>query len=278
MTVDLGDLFEAHHTKCNPRMYAQRYEQYFARFRERPIRLLEIGVGGYTDPAAGGAGLRVWKQYFPKAQLYGIDIVDKSAVDEERIRTFQGSQSDPAFLRRVIDEAGPFDIVIDDGSHRNEDVITSFKVLFPALVDDGVYVVEDTHFAYVPSFPGWRRFAPGDTQPDEEGPRWATNGGSLDPNNDRHTMMGFFKRLTDCLSHQEFLHPGYRPNYFDLHTVGVHFYRNQIFVLKGDNTGPGNLFRDNDIIPGTMGFVGADIDSAADLGLQFPEIDDPTQL
>jgi hypothetical protein len=66
-----------------------RYQQYFAPLRDKPLRILEIGVGGYDDPSIGGDTLRVWKQYFPKAMVYGIDIVDKETLQEERIVTFQ---------------------------------------------------------------------------------------------------------------------------------------------------------------------------------------------
>lgn len=265
---DLGDLLSRRRTKWNARMYAERYERYFAPLRDRPVRLLEIGIGGYDDPRAGGESLRAWKRYFPYGQINGIDITDKTALEEDRVRTFRGSQDDAGFLRRVADEAGPFDIVIDDGSHRNDHVIASFRALFPAMADEGVYVVEDTHFSYVPSYPHWERLSPG-TQP----PRWAQYGGSLDLY-DRTTMVGFFKRLADCVSHQEFFHPGYRPTYFDLHITGVHFHRNQIFVLKGDNSGPGNFFQDNTLRPEWLQAMG--LTSVEQLGLEFPPIDDPS--
>ena len=37
-----------------------------------------------------------------------------------------------------------FDIILDDGSHSNKDVINSFELLFPLLNDNGLYIVEDT--------------------------------------------------------------------------------------------------------------------------------------
>ncbi|MGC4059467.1 MAG: hypothetical protein QM749_00865 [Aquabacterium sp.] len=256
-------------TKWNAQDYAARYERYFAPLRDKPIKLLEIGIGGYDDPKSGGESLRAWKRYFPKASIFGIDIADKRALEEDRIRTFQGSQDDPVFLRNVIEEIGAPDIIIDDGSHRNEHVIKSFQLLFPHLnASHGIYVVEDTHFSYVPNIDNWRKVVPLD-----EPPLWATYGGSLDLY-DRKTMVNYFKRLADCLSHQEFFNPGYRANEFDKTVVGVHFYRNQIFVQKGDNTGEGNFFKNNNLRPEwlqAMGFKSID-----EFGVQFPAIDDPT--
>lgn len=270
MAGDLVQWLSEGEHKWNAAAFAARYERYFAALRDQPIKLLEIGIGGYDDPARGGESLRVWKRYFPRGEIHGIDVVDKTALEEARIRTFRGSQDDVAFLRRVAAEIGPLDIIIDDGSHRSEHVITSFKVLYPHLRQGGIYVVEDTHFSYVPDIASWRQIAGGD-QP----PAWARFGGSLDLY-DRRTMINFFKRLADCVSYQDFFHPGYRPNYFDLHTVGVHFYRNQIFVLNGDNTAPGNLFDHNTLRPEWLREVG--IESVDQLELEFPEIDDPTRL
>ncbi len=65
-----------------------------------------------------------------------------------------GSQSDASFLKQVIDEFGPFDIIIDDGSHHTAHQIQSFNHLFDmGLKAGGQYLVEDLHASY---WPGWR--------------------------------------------------------------------------------------------------------------------------
>jgi len=66
----------------------------------------------------------------------------------------QGSQDDAAFLTRMSAEHGPFDIVIDDGSHVPAQVIASFDVLFPLLADGGLYVIEDVQTTFWPDFGG----------------------------------------------------------------------------------------------------------------------------
>jgi len=270
-SATLADWLSVSRTKWNAREYAQRYERYFSTLRNEPIKILEIGIGGYEDSQSGGESLRAWKQYFPQAMIYGIDIADKRALEEDRIRTFQGSQDDADFLRKVIAEIGAPDIIIDDGSHRNEHVIQTFKLLFPELnADHGIYVVEDTHFSYIPDIANWRKVVPDDTPP-----TWAQYGGSLDLYDSR-TMVNYFKRVADCLSYQEFFNPGYQPSVFDLHVVGVHFYRGQIFVLKGDNTAQGNFFKDNTLRPEWLQVMG--FNSTDDLELEFPVIDDPASF
>jgi demethylmacrocin O-methyltransferase len=128
------------------------YERHLKHRRREALCVLEIGVGGYTM-GTGGSSLRMWRTYFPKARVYGIDIEPRD-LREPRIETFCGSQADPAFLRGVVDRIGPPDLIIDDGSHRSEHVIASFEVLFPLLAPGGLYVIEDVHRSYIPSYGG----------------------------------------------------------------------------------------------------------------------------
>lgn len=210
---DLAAYVEAHGSdKWGAHWYAQHYETHFAPHRSRPINLLEIGVGGDADPSGGGGSLRAWQDYFPRGRIVGLDIHDKTAHNGPRIRTFQGNQADPEFLKRVVAETARPDIVIDDGSHLNEHVITSFQVLFPLLSDNGIYAVEDTQTSYWPKYGGGRNLAGRPT-----------------------TIMEFFKGLCDGLNHEEFLEPGYRASYYDEHIVSMHFYHNLLFVYKGTN-------------------------------------------
>ena len=136
-----------------------KWTQYFAVYREvfgsltsKPMRILEIGV-------LNGAGLRLWKSYFshPDTVVVGIDILPActrfdSPSDGIRVRI--GSQADPEFLQKVVKEFGPFDLIIDDGSHRSSHMIASFNCLFAdGLTESGIYFVEDLHANY---WPAWR--------------------------------------------------------------------------------------------------------------------------
>lgn len=196
--------------------YSQHYQRHFAPLRHRPLRILEIGVGGLEDVRAGGSSLRMWKAYFRRSQIVGIDLHDKTFHDEPRIKTLIGDQTDAAFMTALSRDYGPFDIIIDDGSHFVEHVKTTFKTMFPLLADGGIYVVEDTQTSYWPKTRG------------------LAFGGSTDlaaP----HTSMNFLKSLVDGLNHAEYLDPNYQPTYFDRHIVAMHFYHNLVFVYKGLN-------------------------------------------
>ncbi|MBH8561821.1 class I SAM-dependent methyltransferase [Nostoc sp. CENA67] len=250
-------------------MYAQHYEKHFAPIRKQELKILEIGIGGYDNPADGGSSLKLWKTYFPNSMIYGIDIVDKTAFAEDRIKIFQGSQDDEDFLKEVIDETGKLDIIIDDGSHINQHVIKSFKTLFPALKDGGIYIVEDTHTSYWPSLvgEGWSNFGKGNVYLES----LAKVGGSLDLNHPQ-TSMNFFKRLIDGLNYEEFLFPGYVPSYFDKHIVAMHFYHNLVILYKGNNIEGSNILENNTLQPYILEALG--INSLCELGLDFDSVAD----
>ena len=132
--------------------YIPIYDRYFAPFRGGKVRFLEIGVNK-------GGSLQMWRRYFgPDATLFGIDInPDCAAFDGQAGQVRIGSQTDPDFLNRVIDEMGGVDVVLDDGSHRMPHVRASFENLFPRLAENGVYMIEDLHTAYSPKYGGGYR-------------------------------------------------------------------------------------------------------------------------
>jgi len=63
-----------------------------------------------------------------------------------------GDATDANFIKTITKKYGSFDIILDDGSHTNRDVIKSFELLFPLLNDNGLYIVEDTICYKSPSY------------------------------------------------------------------------------------------------------------------------------
>lgn len=204
--------------------YAQHYATHFAPLRSKRIALLEIGIGGYRRERTGGASLLMWKRYFPKGDIVGLDVHDKSFLDQERLTTYQGSQTDQVLLRRIAKRHGPFQIVIDDGSHRPEHIRATSAALFPQVADGGFYAIEDLQTSY------W--------------PRW---GGSPDPQ-DPTTSMAMVKDLLDGLNYEEF-GDGRPRRYTDAHVSAVHSYHNLVIVRKGPNREGGSRPANWDQVP-----------------------------
>lgn len=132
--------------------YFQIYEREMGRFLRNPISFLEIGIWK-------GGSIPMWKDYLPdgsKLTFVDIDPACKShEIDDTNIRI--GNQADPKFLAELAKEFGPFDLVLDDGSHVCAHQIASFEGLWPHLNNGGLYMVEDCHTSYWPGFGGGYR-------------------------------------------------------------------------------------------------------------------------
>ena len=133
---ELGAKYDPSKRKHN---YLAYYWLHFRDVRHRVKNVLEIGV--QTDRS-----IRMWEEFFPNATIYGADI-DPACKRFEggRRRILIGDQGDRDFLDQVArTPERPFDIVIDDGSHRVEHQVKTFEFLFPRMSSHGIYVVEDT--------------------------------------------------------------------------------------------------------------------------------------
>lgn len=121
--------------------YTDKYHRLMAPFREQVRSVLEIGV-------YHGASLRMWRDYFPNAEIYGLDCAREVTPeslwllnDEPRMHVIVGNQHDAKDVGQVIDKGAPFDVVIDDGSHAWSDYLFSLDYLWPHTTR--VYIIED---------------------------------------------------------------------------------------------------------------------------------------
>ncbi len=117
------------------------YRQVLASLAEEPRSILEIGV-------KGGGSTALWKALFRSATVVGIDIKLRPGLAEpspDGVIYLQADQTDVKRLREIAGQYGPFDLVIDDGSHVTDHQAVSIRELLPHVRPGGVYVVEDIH-------------------------------------------------------------------------------------------------------------------------------------
>ncbi|RUZ78752.1 glycosyltransferase [Mesorhizobium sp. M7A.F.Ca.US.006.01.1.1] len=173
--VSLRDLYDAHRGKVSDKwsIYLSTYDHIFSEYRDRPVRILEIGV-------QNGGSLEIWQKYFPNAELIlGCDVnadCGNLVFDDKRIEISIGDANTDEVERDIVSRSKKFDIIIDDGSHLSSDIIRSFARYFPHLSEGGMYIAEDLHCSY------WQEF----------------EGGLYDP----LSSMSFFKRLLDVVNHE----------------------------------------------------------------------------
>jgi len=115
--------------------YGGAYDSLFASFdRNAPLNIMEVGT-------QRGATLLAWKEYFPNANVVGVDIVD---VVPEKYRQDNVTRVISDIKKYETDVE--FDIIIDDGSHYLGDMVYVVVNYFMKMRDKGVMVLEDVRF------------------------------------------------------------------------------------------------------------------------------------
>lgn len=179
--------------------YPVAWDRHLPRFQGEPVTVLEIGVHW-------GGSLELWRTYFgERATIVGVDIVeDCKAHEGDRIHVRIGDQSDREFLGSLVDEFGPFDVVMDDGGHTMAQQITTFEVLYSHVKIGGVYMCEDAGTSYREEFGG---------------------GGS-------GTFVDLMKAKVDEL--HAFHAPGMTPSEFTRTAASLHFYPDLVVIEKAE--------------------------------------------
>ena len=161
MITELCKIFKKYKSDKCPEIlhsYSPSYYEELKEFRGLFENVLEIGIGSSSlmVPICGndyeiGASLKGWRDFFIRAQIYGIDIEKTTLFTDERISTFYTDQSKSNELENTINEIKKFskndylefDIILDDGSHIVEHMILSFETLGKYVKYNGFYIIED---------------------------------------------------------------------------------------------------------------------------------------
>jgi hypothetical protein len=120
--------------------YFDIYHRHFARFTEKNVSILEIGI--YS-----GGSLEMWRSYFgEKSHIYGVDIEQAcKAYENDHTSVFIGDQADRSFWKSFRERIEGVDIIIDDGGHAPEQQRITLEEMLPSLRPGGVYLCEDIH-------------------------------------------------------------------------------------------------------------------------------------
>lgn len=122
--------------------YGNVYDQLFKQFKDSPINILEIGI-------SGGYGLLSYVDYFPNAQVYGLDIKDicnPTSKQHERIHLQFGNALDSQVVQSYSQQ---FHLIIEDASHYPQDQVQHFSDFAPKLEKGGYYIIEDIDGKYL---------------------------------------------------------------------------------------------------------------------------------
>ena len=154
--MNLFELVEKYGTDKTLSGYTPTYNKLFTPIKDKVTSVLEIGLGtlnpsipssfagniGLFDYYKQGGSLRVWRDFFPNANVYGVDIAKDCMFSEDRIKTFLFDSSTKDYCDYYLNNL-EFDIIIDDGNHDPKYQVKTLRNLFPKLRENGIYVIED---------------------------------------------------------------------------------------------------------------------------------------
>jgi hypothetical protein len=138
------------------------YHNIYGRILKDPnsvTSVLEIGLGSHNEDVVSnmgrtgkpGASLRAFRDFLPKANLYGADFDRRILFQEDRIQTFYVDQTDLGSFDALSQSVGAgFDLIIDDGLHSPNANIAVAAFALSKLKPGGWLVVEDIPASALP--------------------------------------------------------------------------------------------------------------------------------
>ncbi len=198
--------------------YTRAYAQHFHALRNEPLKFLEIGI-------QSGYSVKLWEEYFPKAELHFIDIArDRIKYHSQRSEYHFVDQTNNIGLQTLMESlGGQFDIIIDDGGHTMDQQMISFESLFPYVKSGGMYIIEDLHTSY------WKQYG--------------GNGSFKAPLAGPGTCVNFLQNLVDDLNYSAAVTRNANSNrnppslkarlsYYQDNIEALYFYKSMCFVIK----------------------------------------------
>jgi len=128
--------------------YLDLYEKLLCNKKYSAKNILEVGIGDFCEK--NGGSLKLWKDYFLNATIYGLDILNDSRVIDELknnprviLYTSSNAYDDIFFNNKILSKNIKFDFMLDDGPHTLESMIKFIKLYSQVIADDGILIIED---------------------------------------------------------------------------------------------------------------------------------------
>lgn len=141
--MSLLEIATRHGTDKAEHGFCEIYEKRLESRRFEPLKILEIGV-------FYGGSLRMWREYFPNAEIHGVDLDVHRCGEIEGVTLHKLDVADQRALKKLCEDFGPWDLVIDDGSHTMKHQQLTFLTVWPHIKPDGFHVIEDLHTSFLP--------------------------------------------------------------------------------------------------------------------------------
>jgi len=128
--------------------YLHLYEKLLFDKKENAEYILEIGLGDFNYK--NGGSIKLWRDYFKNAKIYGLDILDSDRVIDELknddriiLYTSVDAYNEDFFRREFLNKNIKFDFLLDDGPHTLESMKQFIKLYTQIMKNDGILIIED---------------------------------------------------------------------------------------------------------------------------------------
>jgi hypothetical protein len=128
--------------------YLELYQQLLVSKKETATNVLEVGIGDFGEK--NGGSIKLWKDYFTNATIYGLDILPIERVIDELLNndrvilyTNTDAYNTDFFTNTFLNKNIQFDFMLDDGPHSLESMIQFIKLYSQIMKDDGILIIED---------------------------------------------------------------------------------------------------------------------------------------
>lgn len=128
--------------------YLDLYETLLNKKQLTAKYVLEIGIGDFNFK--NGGSIKLWRDYFKNAIIFGLDILSIDRVidelkDDSRVKLFTSINAyDRDFVENNISNLNiKFDFLLDDGPHTLISNVTFILLYSQLLSDDGILIIED---------------------------------------------------------------------------------------------------------------------------------------
>lgn len=128
--------------------YLKVYDELLQSKKHTAKNVLEVGIGDFSEK--NGGSIKLWNDYFTNAVIVGIDILSKDRVLDELLTNdkiilhLEKDAYDEKFVQSVLYKNNhKFDMLLDDGPHTLESMISFIKLYLCLLEEDGIFIIED---------------------------------------------------------------------------------------------------------------------------------------
>ena len=129
--------------KINGHGYTKFYLKHLKKLKYKKLKILEIG-------SFAGGSAAAFSKFFPNSKITCLDVnISIFKYESKKINIFgldaSKKKSVELFFKKmnISFNREYFDLIIDDGSHKQDDILLTLNLFFKSLKSNGFYIIED---------------------------------------------------------------------------------------------------------------------------------------